>query len=119
MAIKAGALRVFMIGPGGLFTVGIRTLLEQMPQLVHVVGVEHGLRKGLKAVHRLRPDVLIIEEPTKQDPASFQDAVLRRAIAPTIVALSLTNNHATVYRYQNVRIPVISPAGLARAMTGV
>ena len=113
MTIAASPCRTYIVYQHALFAQGVLSVLEKQNG-VQIVGMESDVGKALKAVRSLRPEVLLVEEPTKEN---AQWPLLQLAAAGRVVTLSLDHGFATVYDQH--RIPASDPAELVKAILGV
>jgi len=104
--------RTYIVYHHGLFAQGVRSILEKQSG-VQIVGMERNAAKALKAVRSLRPEVILVEEPTKND---ARWPFLQLAAAGRVVTLSLEHAFATVHDQH--RIPASDPADLVKAIRG-
>jgi DNA-binding NarL/FixJ family response regulator len=104
--------RTFIVYHSGLFAQGVRSVLEQ-DKSVQIVGMERNVAKALAAVRSLRPEVILVEEPTESGVAW---PFLAWANASRVVTFSLHHGYATVYN--PYRIAAGDPADLVRAIQG-
>jgi DNA-binding NarL/FixJ family response regulator len=104
--------RMYIVYNHGLFAQGVRSILEKQSG-VQIVGMESNGAKALKAVRSLRPEVILVEEPTKND---ARWPFLQLAVAGRVVTLSLEHPFATVHDQH--RIPASDPADLVKAIRG-
>jgi DNA-binding NarL/FixJ family response regulator len=104
--------RTYIVYNHGLFAQGVRSILEKQSG-VQIVGMESNGAKALKAVRSLRPEVILLEEPTKND---GRWPFLLLAAAGRVVTLSLEHAFATVHDQH--RIPASDPADLVKAIRG-
>lgn len=93
MATSATPCRTYIVYHNGLFAEGVRSVLEQDDR-IEVVGMERNVTKALQAVRSLRPEVILVEEPTEH---WGKWPFLQLAAAGRIVTLSLDHSDATVY----------------------
>jgi len=112
MMTAASPCRVYIVYRHGLFAQGVRSILEKQGG-VQIVGMESNEAKALKAVRSLRPEVTLVEEPTKKD---ARWPFLQLAAAGRVVTLSLEHAFATVHDQH--RIPASDPADLVKAIRG-
>jgi hypothetical protein len=85
--------RTYIVYRHELFAQGVRGVLAQQGG-VKIVGMESDMARATRAVHALRPEVILVEEPTESGVAW---PFLKWAAASRIVTLSLQHAHATVY----------------------
>ena len=112
MTISASPCRTYIMYHHALFAQGVRSVLEAQDG-VQIVGMEKDIGKALKAVRSIRPEVIILEEPSAN---KAQWPFLQLATTGRVVTLSLDHAFATVYDQH--RIPVADPVDLARAIRG-
>ena len=112
MTIAASPCRTYVVYSHALFAQGVRSLLEKQNG-VQIVGMEKDIGKALKAVRSLRPEVLLLEEPSAN---KAQWPFLKLATTGRVVTLSLDHTFATVYDQR--RIPASDPVRLAKAIRG-
>ena len=93
MATAASPCRTYIVYHSGLFAQGVRSVLEAQNG-VQIVGMENDVGKALKAVRSLRPEVILVEEPTEKN---AEWPLLKLAGAGRLVTLSLDHGFATVY----------------------
>ena len=80
---------------------------------VQIVGMQSNVAKALQAVRSLRPEVILVEEPTEH---WGKWPFLQLAAAGRIVTLSLDHDYATVY--DEHRVAAADPADLVKAIRG-
>ena len=112
MTIAASPCRTYVVYSHALFAQGVRSLLEKQNG-VQIVGMEKDIGKAMKAVRSLRPEVVLLEEPSGN---KAQWPFLRLATTGRVVTLSLDHSFATVYDQR--RIPAGDPVRLAKAIRG-
>ena len=112
MTIATSPCRTYIVYQHALFAEGVRSVLEEQNG-VQIVGMEKDIGKALKAVRSLRPEVVLLEEPSSK---KAQWPFLQLATAGRVVTLSLDHAFATVYDQE--RFPASDPAELAKAIRG-
>lgn len=78
---------------------------------VQIVGMENDAARAAKAVHALRPEVILVEEPQESGVAW---PILEWAAASRIVTFSMQHAYATVYHPH--RTAAGDPVDLIRAI---
>ena len=116
MMTAASPCRTYIVYHHGLFAQGVRSVLEAR-RAVQIVGMESDVARALKAVHTLKPEVMIVEESTGKHQPMHLGAFLYSATGGRVVTLSLDYDSATVY--QRNRMAATDPADLAKAIQGV
>jgi DNA-binding NarL/FixJ family response regulator len=107
----------YIVYHNGLFAEGMRSILEEARNSVEVIGMESDIGRALNAIASLKPEVVIVEEPTSGEKTTgCLEALLERAAASKVVLLSLAHNRATVYQRQQVA--TFGPADLVKAIRG-
>jgi hypothetical protein len=104
--------RTYIVYRHALFASGVRSILEERKG-VQIGGMDDNIGKALKAVRFLRPDVILLEEPSEKE---AEWPFLKSATAGRVVTLSLDHGFATVYDQH--RIPASDPGELIRAIQG-
>lgn len=104
--------RTYIVYHHGLFAQGVRSVLDKQSG-VQIVGMESNAARALKAVRSLRPEVILVEEPTDKD---ARWPFIQLAAAGRVVTLSLEHAYATVYDQH--RILATDPAELVKAIRG-
>jgi DNA-binding NarL/FixJ family response regulator len=100
----------------GLFAQGVRSVLETQSG-VQIVGMEKSTTKALKAVAALKPEVIVVEQPTSgKKKRERLESFLQSVAAGRVVFLSLAHNRATVYQRQ--QLATVGPADLVKAILG-
>jgi DNA-binding NarL/FixJ family response regulator len=112
MTIAASPCRTYIVYSHALFAQGVRSVLEKQDG-VQIVGMEKNIGKALKAVRSLRPEVVLLEEPSAN---KAQWPFLQLTTTGRVVTLSLDHAFATVYDQR--RIPASDPVRLANAIRG-
>jgi DNA-binding NarL/FixJ family response regulator len=112
MTNPSAPCRIYIVYHHGLFAKGVRSVLEQ-DNRVQIVGMESNVAKALQAVRSLRPEVILVEEPTEH---WGKWPFLELATAGRIVTLSLEHAYATVY--DEHRVTAADPAELVKAIRG-
>jgi DNA-binding NarL/FixJ family response regulator len=112
MTIAASPCRTYIVYEHALFAQGVRSVLEAQDG-VQIVGMEKDIGKALKAVRSLRPEVVLLEEPSLKE---THWPFLQLATTGRVVTLSLDHAFATVYDQE--RFPASDPAELAKAIRG-
>ncbi len=105
--------RTYIVYRHELFAQGVRSVLAQQSG-VQILGMENDVARAIKAVRALRPEVILVEEPTEH---WGKWPFLQLAAAGRIVTLSLDHEFATIY--DEHRIAAADPADLVKAITGV
>jgi DNA-binding NarL/FixJ family response regulator len=93
-----------------LFAQGVRSALERESG-VQIVGMENDVARAARAVRALRPEVILVEEPTESGVAW---PILEWAAASRIVTFSMQHAYATVYHPH--RTAAGDPVDLIRAI---
>ena len=112
MVTAVSPCRAYIVYRNQLFAKGVRSVLEAK-SAVQIVGMEEDIGKALKAVRSLRPDVVLLEEPSEKE---ARWPFLKLAAVARVVTLSLDHGFATVYDQH--RVPAFDPAELIRAIRG-
>ena len=104
--------RTYIMYRNELFGQAVRSLLERDGG-VSIVGMESDLTQARRDVRKLRPEVILVEEP--MDHGMIWPCV-EAAGTRRIVTLSLEHVYATVYDF--LRTSATDPAGLAKTIQG-
>jgi DNA-binding NarL/FixJ family response regulator len=110
MMPAASPCRTYILYRHGLFAQGVRNVLEKQGG-VQIVGMETNAAKALKAVRSLRPEVILVEESTRND---AQWPFFQFVATGRVIALSLEHAYATVYEQHRIRAS--DPADLVKAI---
>jgi DNA-binding NarL/FixJ family response regulator len=116
MMTAASPCRTYIVYHHGLFAQGVRSVLEAR-RAVQIVGMESDVARALKAVHTLKPEVMIVEESTGKHQPMHLGAFLYSATGGRVVTLSLDYDSATVY--QRNRMAATDHADLVKAIQRV
>jgi hypothetical protein len=112
MTVAGAPCRTYIVYHHALFAQGVRSVLEKQNG-AQIVGMEKDIGKALKAVRSLRPEVVLLEEPSAN---KAQWPFLQLATTGRVVTLSLDHAFATVYDQR--RIAASNPVRLAKAIRG-
>ncbi len=102
--------RTYIVYRHELFAQGVRSVLAQQSG-VQIVGMENDAARATKAVHTLRPEVILVEEPQESGVAW---PILEWASGSRIVTFSIRHDYATVYHPH--RTAAGDPVDLIRAI---
>ncbi len=102
--------RTYIVYRHELFAQGVRSVLAQQCG-VQIVGMENDAARATKAVHTLRPEVILVEEPQESGVAW---PILEWAADSRIVTFSIQHDYATVYHPH--RTAAGDPVDLLRAI---
>ncbi len=108
----ASPCRTYIIYRHALFAEGVRSMLERESG-VQIVGMENEMTRATKAVRDLRPEVILVEEPTESGVAW---PFLEWATESRVVTFSLNHPYATAYNPR--RTAAGEPLDLVKAIQG-
>lgn len=90
--------RIFMISSQLMFSQGVENLLIDQPGL-EIAGRESDVSRAIEAIHRLQPDVVIVDSKDMASaPASIVASALKVVPTARVILLNLENDQIRVYQ---------------------
>jgi chemotaxis response regulator CheB len=118
MMTAAEPYRTYLVYHHGLFAQGVRSVPETQSG-VQIVGMEKSIAKALKAVASLKPEVIVVEQPTSGKKKTERlESFLQSATAGRAVYRSLDHDHDHATVYHRDRITAMGPMDLLKGIRG-